>query len=280
MTQVTSINPNAAEFGGGAQIFVSGSGFTRATRVFFQDGDSRQYPAQFTVNSDTQMTLTCPALDRDRWTHLIVLADGEKPANGGRDSEFHFTEPSTAEDEAPPDTSICPDSENEALNWAFAETWPSRQRVTQTSRHKIYGKTRFNGWGQLVAGADGLVRVVPGVPGADSQLWRAVRATDPSDTVGHIPCGKLQFGISISLVPNQNNKLTGSMSGTVRATTKDVPHFWYICRGDHMDSDTYNLYHKYGVASRAGLQINATNEVVWGKTAGVIDLEIKFGDQE
>ncbi|MRH93431.1 hypothetical protein GFY24_39515 [Nocardia sp. SYP-A9097] len=123
MTRVTSISPNRAKYTGGEQVVVSGSGFTGATEVFFEDVNFRKYPAQFTVNSDTQITVTCPAMDRDRKTHLFVIVGGQESTirqvpslesdgdglssagTGGvnwsttpsRDNEFHFTQHTPAE---------------------------------------------------------------------------------------------------------------------------------------------------------------------------------------
>ncbi|WP_406229488.1 IPT/TIG domain-containing protein [Nocardia sp. NBC_01009] len=126
MAKVTSISPSSAKYTGGEQVVVSGSGFTGATEVYFEDANYRKHPAQFTVNSDAQITVTCPAMERARKTHLFVIVGGKEstirqvpslqPDGDGlsstgtqgvnwstgpsRDNEFHFTWRTREEDEA------------------------------------------------------------------------------------------------------------------------------------------------------------------------------------
>ncbi|MFC8529268.1 IPT/TIG domain-containing protein [Nocardia sp. NPDC057227] len=78
MAKVTGISPKSAKYTGGEQVVVSGSGFTGATRVFFEDVNSKAYDAQFTVDSDSRITVTTPAMERDRKTHLFVIVGGQE----------------------------------------------------------------------------------------------------------------------------------------------------------------------------------------------------------
>lgn len=79
MAKITSVSPRQAHMSGGTQLVVTGSGFTNVSRVFFEDRNFRQYDAQFTVDSTTQITLTSPATNgHDGKMHVFVVANGQE----------------------------------------------------------------------------------------------------------------------------------------------------------------------------------------------------------
>lgn len=60
---VTGIDPNSGDYPGGQTMTITGLGFSEVVEVDFTYGDSDAwYPAEFTIDSDTQITATVPAI--------------------------------------------------------------------------------------------------------------------------------------------------------------------------------------------------------------------------
>lgn len=70
---VTSVAPNSGPTSGGTPVTITGTGFTGATQVIF--GTSPQQP-QFTVQSDTQITLTTPMGNQGPVDVQVVTPEG------------------------------------------------------------------------------------------------------------------------------------------------------------------------------------------------------------
>ncbi|WP_067834964.1 IPT/TIG domain-containing protein [Nocardia lijiangensis] len=77
MAQITSVSPRTAKLSGGDQLVVKGSGFTGVSRVFVENVNFKQWDAQFTVDSPSQITLTMPATTGGRM-HVFVVANGRE----------------------------------------------------------------------------------------------------------------------------------------------------------------------------------------------------------
>jgi hypothetical protein len=61
----TAIAPTKCPAGGGTKVTITGTGFTGATSVTFGAPSGAKLPAQFVVDSDTQITATTPDSTRD-----------------------------------------------------------------------------------------------------------------------------------------------------------------------------------------------------------------------
>ncbi|MFE2960481.1 IPT/TIG domain-containing protein [Nocardia tengchongensis] len=115
---ITKVSPFHVGNTGGTQVTVTGSGFTGASRVYFQNLNGKEFDAQFNVDNDKQITLISPATP-GRSTHQVfvvvggvdstvpqvpgAVSDGDSlasPGTGGltwvsvpsRDNEVHTTE--------------------------------------------------------------------------------------------------------------------------------------------------------------------------------------------
>ncbi|MFE3753365.1 IPT/TIG domain-containing protein [Nocardia tengchongensis] len=73
---ITKVSPFHVGNTGGTQVTVTGSGFTGASRVYFQNLNGKEFDVQqFTVNSDTSITLISPATT-GRSTHQVFVVVG------------------------------------------------------------------------------------------------------------------------------------------------------------------------------------------------------------
>ncbi|WP_406234090.1 IPT/TIG domain-containing protein [Nocardia sp. NBC_01009] len=61
MLEITKLSTDEALVSGGTEVIVTGWGFQGASRVFFEDQNSKQYDVQkYTVDSDSRITLVSP----------------------------------------------------------------------------------------------------------------------------------------------------------------------------------------------------------------------------
>ncbi len=83
--QVTGLNPNSGDWAGGYPVVITGTGFTGAVSVRFDNGDD----LAFTVDSDTQITATipvCPIGSISNGYHVMVTtAEGTSDYNAPPD---------------------------------------------------------------------------------------------------------------------------------------------------------------------------------------------------
>src|SRR5262249_44739910 len=73
---VSSVSPASGPNGGGSSVTITGSGFTGATKVVFRTTPA----AGFTVNSDTKITATSPALASGSYQIRVTTPGGTSPA--------------------------------------------------------------------------------------------------------------------------------------------------------------------------------------------------------
>jgi hypothetical protein len=84
---VTGVSPNRGPYTGGTAVTITGSNFTGASAVSFSGNG-----VGFTVNSDTSITATTPALDGPDNEDVIVTTAGGTSATSSAD-QFNFTTP-------------------------------------------------------------------------------------------------------------------------------------------------------------------------------------------
>ncbi|MFD6390052.1 IPT/TIG domain-containing protein [Nocardia sp. NPDC060259] len=77
---ITSVTPRSVNCYSGAQMVITGSGFTGVSRVFVENVNFKQWDAQFTVNSSTQITMTMPVASTGGTMHIFVVANGQENA--------------------------------------------------------------------------------------------------------------------------------------------------------------------------------------------------------
>lgn len=77
---VTAVSPNSGSDQGGDTVTITGSGFTGASEVYFDNGEWGWDAAGFTVDSDNQITVTTPYTDWDGPTDVRVTAPGGQSA--------------------------------------------------------------------------------------------------------------------------------------------------------------------------------------------------------
>ncbi len=85
---VTGLSPSSGASGGGDSIALTGSGFTGAFQVLFGD-----YPAVFTVNSDTSITATSPAQPAGAVNVTVSTAGGDSAPGAGSTYTYNATAP-------------------------------------------------------------------------------------------------------------------------------------------------------------------------------------------
>jgi hypothetical protein len=83
MAVITGLSPGEAKQWGGTEITVTGSGFTGASELYFRDMNGKRYDVvDYTVNSDSQITLTSPATGgRIGRFDLYVIVGGRAATN-------------------------------------------------------------------------------------------------------------------------------------------------------------------------------------------------------
>lgn len=80
MPEITSMSGQISNtVYGGVTMVVNGSGFTGASRVHFRDQNLKEYDvASYTVDSDSQITLTTPRVNEPGTYHVYVTVNGQK----------------------------------------------------------------------------------------------------------------------------------------------------------------------------------------------------------
>lgn len=82
MPVITGLSPSKVKNWGGTQITVSGSGLTGASELYFRDMNGKRYDvADYTVNSDSQITLVSPATGNIGRFDLYVVVGGQVATN-------------------------------------------------------------------------------------------------------------------------------------------------------------------------------------------------------
>lgn len=80
MLEITKLSTDEALVSGGTEVIVTGRGFQGASRVFFEDQNSKQYDVQkYTVDSDSRITLVSPDTKGTTGTfHIFIVVGGKE----------------------------------------------------------------------------------------------------------------------------------------------------------------------------------------------------------